>query len=314
MDAAYDPADGYVYVTWNYAQAQVAPWLLIVKDPCTLVKKIPLRMEANVYDGQIAFDPLTEQMVAIDDYNGVAYVVKGTSLIDTFGGFGGFPGHLPLADVWDSGLKAMLVADDGDLGGRVDLLYLNQSGQTLNHAIVVDAFDQGNQPENLIVADGLIFVAGDKLDVFNATTLKFLGSFGSQFSTSSGLAWDPMTLMVVVGLHTLGPLPPVPDNDSLAFLNASSVYSGTFTYRFLHTSGILQDGVGDVAYSPASHDIYFDGVWGDDLWYLTPAGKLGNVWLENYADWEQETGVLAIAYDPVDQDVYVCGLSLFVVS
>lgn len=321
LAVAYDPADSLLYVAMFSVLAFAHPYLFIIKSPCTLVEKVPLLYLATIYPGSIAYDPLLKDIVAVDSFNDVAYVLHGERLIGTVGGFGGYPANNPDSIAWDPELQAMLVTNFGALGGPgggVDLLYLNQSDGSLSHTVVLNAFDDGNQPLSILVADGLIFSAGRTIDVFNARTLTYLGTFSTPldcYASSCTSTWDPLNNTVVVGI-TAGAFPPKPENDSLVFLNADSVKTGAFTYKFLHTTGILLDGVGGVTYSPADHDVYFDASSGWDLWYLTPEGRLGHVFIQNPATTSGSSlgSLSALAYDSMNHDIYVCGNFLVVVS
>ncbi len=314
VDAAYDPADGYMYVAVFDALTVPYGEIFVVQDPCTVVKKIILPYGADVYGpGTMAYDPVIKAMVAIDDFNQVADILRGGQLVQSFGGFGQYPSHVPHSIAWDPSRGVMLVGDlIGPVNG-VDLLYLNESNGTLSHAIVLDAFDHGNAPNSILVADGYIFSTGNRVDVFNDTTFAYVGTYPN-LSGFWDLTWDPLN-DTVVGAYAFAPYPPHPENYSLVFLNVSSIQHNSFTYRFLHTTDILIDGIGGVAYSPSDHNIYFDAEGGYDLWYLTPHGKLGHVWIENPPKGGYGDGILwGVAYDAENQDMYVCGSSLYVVS
>jgi len=304
-DVAYDPADGYVYVT-NQGEGGLFPndTISIVKPPCTVLKTLST---ANGFYGpnEIAYDPLTREIVATDPYAGLAYVLQGTSLVKTVtlaaSGLFGCPGGV----AWDPAVDAMLVADSIYTGscargpgfGGVDLLYLSEKNGLTQASFKLDAFDPGNSPGVVLVADGYIFSAGQTVDVFNDRTLAYMGSFAvGVYPLDLALAWDPLDNTVVLGREACG----VGPYDNVLFLNADSIQSGKFTFSQLHAHGILWCGAGGVAYSPATREVYVTSFGGYDVWAVSKTGALTHVYLG------PRGGALGLAYDPVTHDMYVC--------
>jgi len=288
--AAYDPANGYMYVVAQFDVVIVAPI-------CTVVKTI-----SSIGLGQlngIAYDPATKDMVAVD-LSGFADVIHGTHCVKkvTLYSHGSFA--FPYSDVWDPVLGAMLIAD---AASGVDLLYLATVNGSTKAAVVLDAFDDGNDPHELLIADGYVFSAGNHVDVFNERTLRYLGSFISG-NIFNAIAWDPLNRTVVVGDET-GVAP-----HEVYFLNADSVATGTFTSHNLPVHNILNGGVGGLAYSPFDHDVYISALEGNDVWTLGPSGLLQHVYLRGGGGF-----VFGLVYGPADHYVYAAtGGTLFVLS
>jgi len=288
--AAYDPANGYLYVVAQFDVVIVAP-------TCTIVKTI-----TSIGLGQlngIAYDPSTKDMVALD-LAGFADVIHGTEWVKKVTLYAHGSNSFPYSDAWDPAVGAMLIANAGN---GVDLLYLATVNGSTKAAVVLDAFDNGNDPTEILVADGYVFSAGNHVDVFNERTLRYLGSFyvGNIFSA---IAWDPLNRTVVVGEVT-GVAP-----HEVYFLNADSVATRTFTSHNLPVRNVLTAGVGGLAYSPYDHDLYISALGGQDVWILSPFGSLQHVYLRGGGGF-----VFGLAYDPADHDVYAAtGGILFVLS
>ena len=303
MSDAYDPADGYVYVS-NFDN------ISIVKPPCSVVKTVSIPGDDDPYG--IAYDPLAKEIVAIEQAYAVdsALVLRGTSLV-TIVSLGGAGYHCPSYESYDPASGTMLIADmgqfcaaGGGLRGGIDILNLSIVGGITRASVILDAFDRGNDPENVLVADGYIFSAGGSevfhVDVFSDRTFAYLGSFVVKGPCEifcgaplERLAWDPLNdTVVMVGLNSVF-------RESVIFLNANSVDSGKFTFSYLP---IPASNVFGVAYSPATQEIYIAGVWtGDSVLELSRSGALTYVYLSPGA------GADALTYDPVDRDMYVCG-------
>lgn len=299
---AYDPADGYLYVGQGSAPAQV----LVVKPLCHVIKTIHSSRPAlsEVVDGFV-YDPLTKEMVAFDS-GGLAYVLQATTLVDTVD-LGAQSFHCPSLGSWDPALSTILVADY--CGGGVDLLYVSEVNGTTKGAAILDAFDQGNLPEGVLVANGYIFAAGNLIDVFDQRTLVYIGSFAlSVIPTGylTELAWDPFnhTVVVATGFDFS-----FQSRDAVYFLHADSIRTHAFAFGRLPVHDILNDGAGGVAYSPAGHDIYVSAAGGSDVWVVSPTGSLQHIYLQQYG------GLGWIAYDPANQDLFVSGPSaMYVVT
>jgi hypothetical protein len=287
---AYDPADGYVYVTLGAS-------ISIVKPVCTVVKTVYLSGGSLPYG--IAYDPVTKEIVATG-FNGFgfAFVLQGTSLVKTVR----LGDNCPNLDAWDSAVEAMLIADYCPSGfggpGGVTLLYLVEVAGVTHATVILDAFDQGNDLNAILVDDGYVFSAGNNVDVFNDQTLAFIGSFAVSVGTFDfdTLTWDPLNDTVVLGVLT-----GQQSSHSVLFLNADSIQSAKFTFKYFVTHDILRYGAGGVAYSPATHSVYFAAFLGNDVWELTKSGELTHVYLGPNATPQGMT------YDPSNQDLYVCG-------
>jgi len=271
--------------------------VVIVAPTCTIVKTI-----TSIGLGQlngIAYDPSTKDMVALD-LAGFADVIHGTEWVKKVTLYAHGSNSFPYSDAWDPAVGAMLIANAGN---GVDLLYLATVNGSTKAAVVLDAFDNGNDPTEILVADGYVFSAGNHVDVFNERTLRYLGSFyiGNIFSA---IAWDPLNRTVVVGEVT-GVAP-----HEVYFLNADSVATRTFTSHNLPVRNVLTAGVGGLAYSPYDHDLYISALGGQDVWILSPFGSLQHVYLRGGGGF-----VFGLAYDPADHDVYAAtGGILFVLS
>jgi hypothetical protein len=287
----FDPAGGYVYVGMSTGGISV------VKTPCILVKNIP----TGPFDESIlswAYDPVSREMVGVDGLS--AYVFQGTSL-ERVVHFDLAACENPYAAAWDPALSAVLVSTTGfncPFGGAVNLLYLVDVNGTTEARIIYNVLDEGNHPEGILVADGYVFSAGVKIDVFNDRTLKPVGSFPSLLGNSEclncvSMTWDPLNHTVVVGY---------PWPAGLYFLNVSSIASHTFSYHILAFSKILPDGVRALAYSPATDDLFIGP------WTLSPSGVL------HFVQLGKQESVNGLAYDSVSHDMYACGYSLYVIS
>jgi DNA-binding beta-propeller fold protein YncE len=280
VDDAYDPADGNLYVADS-----LNGWISIVKPPCTIVSTI-YPVDGGYISG-VAYDPLTKEMVAIDSQTVKAYVIRGTALVDSVS-LGAFPESPDLA-AWDAETKSLLIAD----GGGIDMLHLDYANGSTHASVKVEALDNhGNDPYAVLVADGYIFSAGGAVDVFNDRSLAYLGQFKVNGGTS--LAWDPLNDTVVVGKSFV-------THDTVVFLQADGVRSGKFTYTHFAGHDILFGGVGGVAYSPATREVYMTANEGVDVWELSESGALTHVYLG------QDAFPQLLTYVPSDHEMYVCG-------
>ncbi len=291
---AYDPSAGYVYVSTGSV-------ISIVKPPCEVIKSITLGAgSGNV--GGVSYDPLTREIVAIDQASAVAYVIHGLSLVKTVS-LGGAD-HCPFSAGWDGALAAVLVTD---VCGGVDLLYLTDVNGGTRAAVILDAFDQGNSPTAVLAADGYVFAAGNRVNVYNDRTLRFVGSFGVSSEgivSPDPIAWDPLNKTVV-----LAGSPSSLDHVVVLFLSANSIAKGLFTYGYLYPHDILNYAIGGVAFSTTNHDVYLTAAGGNDVWELAPSGTMTHTYLQS-----GDSGLYGVAYDSSNRDMYVCGLSLYVVS
>jgi len=281
-----DPADGLVYVA-NGGSASIS----IVKPPCDVVATIaPTGAEFPI---GTAYDPVTQEVV-VTDYEGVAYVFRGTALVKTV--WLGGSSHCPKFESWDAYLRAMLIADQcsPDGHGGVDELFLSIVGGVTRATVVLDTFDQGNVPGAVLVADGYVFSVGNNVNAYDDRTLAFLGEFAAVASPYNTLAWDPLNDTVVLGRGNV-----FPGSHSVVFLNANSVRTHTFTFHYWITHDIFEGGVGGVAYSPYTKQLYFTAH--NDVWEIGNTGVLVHVYLA------QGASPYELTYDPVNHDMYVCG-------
>jgi hypothetical protein len=293
----FDPADGLIYV------ASYLPGIYILEPSCHLAALLTPTWAIGPYG--TAYDPLTKEVVVTDTTTGVAYVLRGTERVKTVGlggsGIGAESGYCPLLESWDADLRAILIADP--CSGGVDELTLSIMDGVTRATVVLDAFDRGNDPTAVLVADGYIFSAGNAMNVYDDRTLAFLGTFAVHTSTFlNSLAWDPLNNTVVLGKEA------VPAPDSVIFIDASSIRTGTFTFHRWITHGMFSFGVAGVAYSPFTKGLYFTAYGGGDLWELGSTGALSHVYVGPGA---------GLTYDPVNHDMYVCGWSndkIYVVS
>lgn len=297
---AYDATDGYVYVASAYGG------VFVVKPPCTVIKTLL----PNVIGYGTAYDPATKEIVVSDSADVVAYVIRGVSVQTKIGlGFDLQHDHCPDFEVWDGAIGSMLIADGCPTdpipyGGGVDILHLTVTNGVTHASVRLDAFDRNNGPGAVLVADGYVFSAGDVVDVFDAKTLHFVGDFavngpGNPVEAPNTLGWDPLTHTVVLGRGDVG------GHKTVVFLNASSIRSGKFSFSYLSAPGsrpgLLWGGVGGVAYSPATRNLYLTAYGGNDVWELNQTGALTHVYLGQYA-YPQ-----GLTYDPNTQNMYVCG-------
>lgn len=287
----YNPDNGYVYADDGGQQ------LFVVKTPCNLIRTVAF--SDNGLSG-LGYDPVTKEIVVANcGATPEAAVFQGTSLVKVVTLRNGSSYTCPTDVAWDGAIGAMLVSDGG---GGVDLLYLTEINGTTRAATIINAFDVGNGPGALLVADGYIFASGNQVDVFNARTLGYVGSFAIAGGPPSlALAWDPLNDTVVLG--RTGYAAP----QSLFFLNANSIASHRFTFHNLPVHHILSGGVGGVAYSPFNHEVYFSAEGGGDVWALSPSGILTHVFLGF-------GGISDLAYDSANHDLYACAFDLYVVS
>lgn len=243
----YNPKNGYRYVGEGSAPAEI----LVVKPFCHVIKTIPSSrpLLSEWVDGFV-FDPLTDEMVAFDA-GGLAYVLQGTSLVDTVS-LGAPSLHCPSLGSWDSALSTIAVADY--CGGGVDLLYLSEVNGTPKGTTVLEAFDHGNQPEGVLDAGGYIFAAGYLIDVFDQRTLAYLGSFGLGVIPTgylTELAWDALNHTVVIATAFDFSSQ---SRDAVYFLHIDSIRTHAFSFGRLPIHDILNNGAGGVAYSAANGD------------------------------------------------------------
>jgi DNA-binding beta-propeller fold protein YncE len=287
---AYDPADGLIYAA---SIGPGSPSIVIVKPPCDVVATILPKGAA--YPDRVAYDPVTREVVVTDFIAGLGFVLQGTSLVKIVG-LGGEYYHCPTGVSWDANLRVMLIADScaKDYRGGIDELSLSVVAGVTKSTVVLSAFDVGNEPGAVFVADGYVFSVGYAVDVYNDRTLSFLGSYAVGGGVSSAFAWDPLNDTVVLGR------PAQRSSDSVVFLDTNSIRSGTFVFYHWRTHGILSDGAGGVAYSPFTKDLYFTAFGGNDVWELGESGMTTHVFLTQNAEPE------GLAYDPVNNDVYVC--------
>jgi|GEM_PF-1945013 len=295
FSVAFDPADGYIYATLSISPPQIS----ILKSPCNLVKVITIPSGGILFG--IAYDPVTKEMVAIDQGAHAAYVLQGTALAKAVRLGSPASGGCPEFDVWDSALGAMLITDQ--CRGGVDVLKLTETDGVTHASTKLDAFDAGNLPTGILVADGYIFSAGLLTDVFNDRTLAYLGSFGVTASAYySPLAWDPLNQTVVLGTQNGYA------SEDAYFLDANSIANHIFSFHNLRAHNILEGGVGGITYSPANRNLYITSMGGDDVWILNPTGGISHVYLQ------PPIGMWNTAYNPANQDVYICGFDMYVVS
>jgi hypothetical protein len=309
---AYDPADGYVYAAGGNG-------ISILKPPCTVVKTVipPGYAEVGLYAPAFpgtAYDPITKEIVVTGATVGFAWVLQGTSLVETVWLGGTYGNICPGFEAWDPSTDALLIADDGGSGceggdgpGGVIVLHLSIVDGVTQASVVISAFDRGDFATDVLVADGYIFTAGNGVKVFNDRTFAYLGKFAdggygaSQLDILSTLAWDPLNETVVLGLGDYYPGEGMGAGGSVHFLNTEGVKSGKFTSSDFPTDGILYGGVGGVRYSPATHDVYLTAYSGPEVWELSGTGELTHVFLGTGA------GELGLTYDPLNHDMYVCG-------
>lgn len=295
FSVAYDPAHGYLYTSLSVSPPQIS----IIKSPCSLVKTITITSGSNIFG--VAYDPVTKEIVAIDQGASRAYILQGTSLVKTVSLGSSDDGFCPEFPAWDSALEAMLISDQ--CRGGVDVLYLTEASGVTHAATILDAFDRGNSPTGILVADGYIFSAGNLIDVYNDRTLAYLGSFDLPASASYfPLAWDPLNHTVVMGAQNGY------SSEDVFFLDEKSIATHKFTFHNLIAHNILEGGVGGIVYSPANENVYITAMGGDDVWSLSPTGVLSHLYLQ------PPIGMWNAVYDPANQDVYVCGFDMYVVS
>ena len=295
---AYDAANGFIYVASAYGG------VFIVKPPCHVMQSIL----PNALGFGTAYDPVTRDIVVTDQaYVGghvIAEVIHGSTTTTTVD-LGNFFDHCPDFEAWDAAVGSILIADGcpsvgPPSGGGVDVLHLTTTGGTTHASVRLDAFDRNNGPTAVLVADGYVFSAGNIVDVFDARTFHFVGGFavngpGNPVGGTNTLGWDPLTQTVILGRGD------VSGHGSVVFLNVSSIASGRFTFGYLSVPGILDSGVGGVAYSPSTHNVYLTAYGGNDVWELSSSGELTHVYLGQYA------AAQGLAYDPANDDMYVCG-------
>jgi DNA-binding beta-propeller fold protein YncE len=288
---AYDSADGLVY-TANSAGAPIS----IVKPLCSVIQSVsPLGIEFHSFG--VAYDPLTKEIVVPGenflDAQFLVEVLQGTSLVKRIP----FGNDCPAGGAWDPAIDAMLLPDMCSNG--IDLLYLTEVSGVTRAAVIIAGFDVGNDPGTVLVADGYIFSAGNRVDVFNEHTLAFVGSFAVTGSFTIAMAWDPLNDTVVLGNLDYYP------RESVVFLHVDSIKSGTFTYRYMPT--YFGSGVGGIAYSPATQEIYLSPFGVSNVWKLSPSGQLTRVYLG------ADVQPFALLYDPVNHDMYVGGYGILYV-
>lgn len=293
---AYDAANGYVYVASAYGG------VFVVKPPCTVVRSIL----PNALGFGTIYDPVTRDIVVTDSADVVAYVIHGSAVEKAVNlGFDLQHEHCPDFEAWDAAVESILIADGcpsvgPPSGGGVDILHLTTTGGTTHASVRLDAFDRNNGPTAVLVADGYVFSAGNVMDVFDEKTFKFIGDFpvngpGNPVGGTNTLGWDPLTQTVILGRGD------VTGRGSVVFLNATSIASGKFTFSYLSAPGILDSGVGGVAYSPSTHNVYLTAYGGNDVWELSASGELSHIYLGQYA------AAQGLAYDPTNANMYVCG-------
>lgn len=298
----FDPADGLIYVGGFYGGWNGT--IEIVRPPCDVVRTIYLSNLTWPYVSfpyGMAYDPVTREVVVTDAEPAptFAYILQGTALVKTVT-LGG-PSGCPDFESWDAALQTVLIADPcagPPYQGGVDELYLSIVNGVTRTKVVLDAFDTGNEPTAVLVADRYIFTAGNTVNVYNDSTLAFLGSFAVTSSDWNTLAWDPLNDTVVLGRYA-GSV----SYHSVVFLNADSVRTRTFTLHRWIYHDILDGGVGGVAYSPYMKELYFAAWLGNDVWELGKNGTLVHVYLAPGFD----GGPQGLTYDSVNHDLYVCG-------
>jgi hypothetical protein len=299
---AYDPANGYIYAVGGSTSASdpSGSGIVIIKPPCTLVKLVVTGQSSSGYSSNpvgVVYDPVTKEMVVTDNEAPAIYVLRGTSIVKTLTLPAPANGGGNLA--WDGSIDSVLIPDEFG----VTVLHLELVNGKTRATWDVDRFDKsdaslgtGNIPVAELVADGYIFSAGNRVDVFNDRTLAYVGSFhhlctGCDGGTES-LAWDPVLNAVVLGGGTY----------SVAFLAVNSIASGKFAVTHLAYAGLLSDGVSAVVYSPATQKVYLTQLDGADVLMLSKSGGLTHVFLGNQTAGDLE----GMAYDPVSKVIYVC--------
>ena len=240
----YDPTNSYLYIGAFYPQGVPGSLVYIVKPPCGVIATV--NITGGIGLSGMAYDPLTREVVVGPTVEStIAYVIEGTVLVANitllpFGPtcFEGSP------TVWDPAADAVLIG----ICAGVTLLRLAIVDGVTTMRVIPNAFAVGDYPTALLVADGYIFAASETVLVFNDRSLAYIGSFPRQaidggFCTS--LAWDPLLDSVVVGVCIGNPV-----IGPVVFLGANGIGSGHYTVSRLKAPGILNGGVGDVAYSP----------------------------------------------------------------
>jgi DNA-binding beta-propeller fold protein YncE len=284
---AYDPADGFVY-TANSASTEIS----IVKPLCKVIRGLnPGGPDVELLPTGTAYDPLTKEIVVTgtNDLNGVGIltVLRGTSVVKVVK-LGPFA--CPSLESWDPAEDAILLADA--CSGGIDVLHLTEVNGVTRAAVILNAFDEGNDPGAVLVADGYVFSAGHNVDVFNERTLLFIGSFAVTGSSAEALAWDPLNDTVVMGNLFF-----IPNRESVIFLHTDSIKSGKFTYGALPI--YFAYGVYGMAYSPATQDIYLSPYLGSNVLEISKSGVVTRVFLGAGAE------PAGMVYDPVNHDMYV---------
>ena len=293
---AYDAANGYVYVASAYGG------VFVVKPPCNVVRSIL----PNALGFGTIYDPVTRDIVVSDSADVVAYVIHGDSVEKTVNlGFDLQHQHCPDFEAWDAAIESVLIADGcpsvgPPSGGGVDVLRLTTAGGATHVSVRLDAFDRNNGPTAVLVADGYVFSAGNTVDVFDAKSFRFVGDFavngpGNPVGGTNTLGWDPLTQTVILGRGD------VTGHGSVVFLNVTSVPSGRFTFNYPSLPGILWGGVGGVAYSPSTRNIYLTAEGGYDVWEIGGGESLSHVYLGELSEPQ------GLTFDPDNQDMYVCG-------
>ncbi len=304
LAAVFNPSNGYVYVADGYSG------VVVVKPPCTFVKSIPAlvnRSEGFAFVTGVSYDPLTHEVVAVspttEESAGLTYVwvIHGTTLAKKVD-LG--DSQFAFSAAWDPALLAFLIPNSCcTYSSGVDILYVTEVNGTTRVAVILNAFDRGNLPQRVFVADRYVFAMGNRVDTFSDRTLNYLGSFDLSAAPGCGgcvsMAWDPLNHTVLVGLMATSP------SKAVYFLDANSVASRTFTFRSLPIHDILKNGAGGVAFSPADNDVYITAAGGSDVWFLSTSGLLQHIYLGTSA------GLGGLAYDPVSHDMYVCGSDLY---
>jgi DNA-binding beta-propeller fold protein YncE len=294
---AYDPADGYIYVlgaNWHNGQSAI----FVVKPPCTQIKTIDTGNGDYSDLVGVAYDPLTKEMVVTDIYAGEVYVLQGTSIVKTVSTPSVANGGGNLA--WDGAIGSILIPDEFG----VTVLHLKLVNGKTKATVHADRFDKsnasfgtGNIPISELVADGYIFSAGHRVRVFNDRTFAYVGAFNvgvggiGNVLYYGSLVWNPTTHTIVMG-----------GGNSVILLDAKSIASHKFTYRTLSYHAFQRDWVFDVAYSPATRQIYVTVELGAEVFKLSDSGKLTHVYLGKVA----VNNLTGLAYDPVNHEMYVC--------
>lgn len=290
----YDPANGDLYIGAFYPQSVPGSLVYVVKPPCDVIAMV--NITGGIGLSGMAYDPITKEVVVGPTVEStIAYVIEGTVLVANitllpFGPtcFEGSP------TVWDPAADAVLIG----ICAGVTLLHLAIVDGVTTTTVIPNAFAVGDYPTALLVADGYIFAASNTVLVFNDRTLAYIGSFpglsiyGGGFCTS--LAWDPLENSVVVGVCIGNPV-----IGPVVFLNANGIGSGHYTLSRLKAPGILNGGVGDVAYSPTTREVYLTAALGNDVWEVGESGALTHVYLGQGAE------PFPLAYDPSNHDMYV---------